>query len=53
MTVLEETDKTPVNVGQVGPKVNGPCQFDTTMSLLAQAQLVDMYFAEVWLSWFL
>ena len=47
MTVVEESDKAPVTVPQGGSKVNGPCQFDTTSSLLMQAQLVDMYLTEV------
>ena len=47
MTVVEESDKAPVSVPQGGSKVNGPGQFDTTSSLLMQAQLVDMYLNEV------
>ena len=53
MTVVEESDKSPVTGGcQIGPKMNGPGQFDTTTSLLAQAQLVDMYSCEVRLSYY-
>ena len=48
MTVVEESDKPPVAVCQAGPKINGPHQFDNTSSLLVQAQLVDIYFSEVW-----
>ena len=53
MTVVEESDKSPVTGGcQIGPKMNGPGQFDTTTSLLAQAQLVDMYSCEVRFSYY-